>query len=71
MNTYKVYQVDELNYGDGRTSQNKTYLRTTKAVSEKKAIANTKYVLGIKPSDLFCYYAGDGCRRSHLIAELV
>lgn len=69
-NRYKVYQVDHLDYGDGHTSTNKTFLAVTYAVSEKKAVNNVRFSLNIKPADLFCAYRGDGCRRSELVAEL-
>ena len=68
---YRVYQQDTFDYMDGRGVQNgiKTYLGDTWAVSEKKAVANIKFRLGITEADLFCAYAGDGYRRSLLIAE--
>lgn len=70
MNRYKVYQVDILDYGDGHVDKNKTLLGVTVAPSPAKAVNNVKFRLGIKPSDLSCYYSGDGGRRSHLEAEL-
>lgn len=68
---FKVFQVDHLNYGNGNTAENKKLLRVTYAVSAKQAINNVRFSEGIKQSDLFCAYAGDGYRRSELVAELV
>jgi len=59
---FNVYSVDHLDYGDGRKDQARYFQGTTYAVSEKQAIAQVKYRLGIRPSDLSCYYAGDGGR---------
>ena len=68
---YAVYRLDELNYGNGHVSHNKTFLRRTSAVSATQAINNTKSVLRINDADLFCPYSMDGCRTSAIVAEPV
>ena len=45
---YRVYQRKILHYNTGETEEKEKVLGETLAVSEKKAISNLKYRLGIK-----------------------
>lgn len=68
-NRYNVYQLDRLDYGDGRRDERRTLAGTTWAVSEKQAVSQIKYRLGITARDLSCYWAGDGGRNTTFYAE--
>ncbi len=67
---YKVYMVDRIYCGDGRTATNKNYLKTTYAVSAQKACDSVQRALNIQPNNLECNYSNGGGRVSELVAEL-
>lgn len=69
-NKYEVY-AEHTQFYDDRTNLFTEVLGTTYAVSEKQAINNVKFRLGINNSDLFCDYGGDSySRRTTIKARL-
>ena len=71
MDKYNVYMVDNLHYGDGRVDRNERFCGVTCATTEKKAISNIRFRLGLKPADLYCEWAGDGYRETTFRAEKI
>ena len=59
---YLVYRVDTSTYSNGRENVSEYFLGSTYAKSERQAINQVKYRLGIKPSDLYCIHTFGGER---------
>lgn len=70
-NKYNVNMITEYHYNDGRSQMNTTFIGTTYAVSDKKAIAQVKYREGIYNSDLGEYYIRDGYKKVRMEAVLL
>lgn len=66
MKSFRVFQVDDIDYGMHKT-QTRTLLGTTSAESKESAIANITVRCGITQEALSCVYP-NGHRQSHLVA---